>query len=387
MKLYDKFPEPVGSFTVGRTQIDFRYKASDNSERELTAFFYYPSDDSGGRPAAEYAFSQIHALRNEMLEKIGGAKEQPFADDFKTSCYEGLALSKLESSYPVLIYNHGAGMFPQHGTMICQDLASTGYIVVSAGHPGSGAQKFSDGRILGMSKEFINSLAEYSREVLTLYMQTPQMLMGKLQHEEALAISRKVTGAPEALKFGHYAAAQSEDVRFIADCLNKMNAGDMESIFKGRLRLEIGIGVLGHSFGGTTAAIACRDDARFVCGVNFDGNMLGCLDSDLKKPFLQLCTALAYNTNAFLLETNTADTYFAVIDNIQHYQFSDSLFTNRDENLAPAREAMQVRDIIITYTKAFFDRYLLKCAAEIEGFSYDGVEMIIKPGKSQTASM
>lgn len=47
MKRYDAFPEPIGGYTAGRTQMDFEYTASDHSKRELTAFVYYPTAAKG----------------------------------------------------------------------------------------------------------------------------------------------------------------------------------------------------------------------------------------------------------------------------------------------------------------------------------------------------
>lgn len=32
MKKYDAFPEPIGGYTVGRTQMDFEYTASDHTK-------------------------------------------------------------------------------------------------------------------------------------------------------------------------------------------------------------------------------------------------------------------------------------------------------------------------------------------------------------------
>ncbi|PAD19893.1 hypothetical protein CHH64_17000 [Terribacillus saccharophilus] len=95
-------------------------------------------------------------------------------------------------------------------------------------------------------------------------------------------------------------------------------------------------------------------------------NMLGALDSDLKKPFMQLSTALAYNTNAFLLETNSQETYFVIIDNVTHGDFSDALFAFTNEASRGTRDAMEQRNIITSYTKAFFDKYMLKKETEIE---------------------
>ncbi|WP_440108611.1 alpha/beta hydrolase [Paenibacillus sp. QZ-Y1] len=350
----DEFPKPVGSYTVGRTQMDFKYKASDHSERELTALFFYPSDSSEGKPTAEYAFPEFHTLRDELLVRLGATAggEQLFDSNFKTWSYDDLALSEKEKQYPVLFFVHGAGAYPQQGTLFAQDLASTGYIVVSIGHAESGVYKLKDGRTVGMSEEFMDELTKYGMEAAALT--PPEIVTEKLVAEEAMELSRKLTSAPEAVKFAKYAVLQSEDIRYVADHLYRMNRGDIESMFKGRLQLEIGMGVFGHSFGGTTAAIVSRDDDRFVGAVNLDGNMLGALDSDLKKPFMQLGTALAYNTNAFLLESNSQETYFAIIDHVTHGDFSDSLFTTTNEASRGTRDAMEQRNIITSYTKAFF---------------------------------
>ncbi|MDN8588848.1 S-layer homology domain-containing protein [Paenibacillus sp. 11B] len=373
----DQFPKPVGNYTVGRTQMDFTYRASDNLARDLTAIIFYPSDSSKGKPTAEYAFSEFQSLRDELVVKLGGTAggEQLFAPNFKTWSYDDLALSKKEKQYPVLFFSHGAGAYPQQGTLFSQDLASAGYIVVLIGHPGSGVSKLKDGRIKGMTTEFLDDIVKYTMEFAGLITPQISILTEKLGEEQAIEVSRQLTSAPEAVNFAKYAVLQSEDISYVADRLYEMNSGDIDSIFKGRLQLEIGMGVFGHSFGGTTAALVSRDDDRFVGAVNLDGNMLGALDSDFKKPFMQLGTVLAYNTNAFLLESNSKETYFAIIDNVVHSDFSDSLYTGGE---APrgTRDAMEQRTIISSYTKAFFDRYLLKKEAEIENLTFDGVEMI-----------
>lgn len=378
--IYKEFPKPIGNYTVGRTQMDFKYTASDQSERELTALFFYPSDSSEDKSTAEYAFPEFHSLRNELLVKIGAPLgEQLFDSNFKTWSYDDLALSKQETQYPVLFFSHGAGAYPQQGTVFAQDLASAGYIVVSIGHAESGVYKLKDGRTVAMTEKFMEDLTAYSMEVASLIMPQPQIMTEKLGEEQAIKTSRQLTSAPQAVEFAKYAVLQSEDIRHVADRLYAMNAGDIESLFEGRLQLDIGMGVFGHSFGGTTAAIVSRDDDRFVGSVNLDGNMVGALDSDLKKPFMQLGTVLAYNTNAFLLESNSEDTYFAIIDQVTHGDFSDSMFTTTDLGSRGARDAMEQRDILTSYTKAFFDNYLLNKTLGLESLAFEGVEMIKKP--------
>ena len=342
----------------------------------MTALFYYPSDSDEGKPTAAYAFPEFHAFRNELEVKIGNKNSDPLFDsDFKTWSYEDVALSEKETHYPVLFFSHGAGAYPDQGTLFAQDLASTGYIVVSVGHAETGVSKFKDGRIGAMSEEFMDELKSYSSRFAFRVLPRFNMIYKKFDQEKAMRISRKLTSKPEADRLSKYALLQSEDIRYVADNLYKMNTGDLESMFEGRLQLDLGLGMFGHSFGGTTAAIVSRDDERFIGSVNLDGNMVGALDSDFKKPYMQLGTVLAYNTNAFLLESNSEDTYFAIIDDVTHSDFSDSLFTGT-YNERGERDALEQRDILTSYTKAFFDKYMLKQEVDIEDIVFDGIEMI-----------
>lgn len=66
MKTDDAFPEPIGGYAVGRTQMDVEYTASDHSKRELTAFVYYPSDSSEGKTTSTYMFSEVYEMLNDQ---------------------------------------------------------------------------------------------------------------------------------------------------------------------------------------------------------------------------------------------------------------------------------------------------------------------------------
>lgn len=368
------FPKPVGKYTVGRTQMDYKYIASDDIEREITTVIYYPSDTDEGKKTAEYGFSEFQEQRSRFLNDAENAKEDKlFNPDFKTWSYENLNVSATKEQYPVVFFSPGAGAYAEQGTVFAQDLASSGYIVVAMGHAESGVNKFLDGRVEGVSSRFIDSLSNYTSEFLDKVKFRLYIAKWKLPEKSAMKTSRMLTAAPKGIDFSKYAELQSEDISFVADNLYKMNSGEIDSIFKGRLQLDKGLGIFGHSFGGTTAAMVSRDDDRFVGSINLDGNMLGLLDSDLKKPFLQLGTVLAYNTNTFLLQTNSNDTYFAIIDGVKHGDFSDSLFTATEKSQRGSRDALSQRTILSTYMKGFFDKYLLKEDSNLDRLNYDGV--------------
>ncbi|WP_427181275.1 choline esterase [Paenibacillus sp. TC-CSREp1] len=380
MKTYDSFPEPIGSYTVGRTQMDFEYLASDHSKRELTAFVYYPSDSSEGKTTSTYMFPEVYKMFNEQpLVTAYLEGKDFFSIDIRTQCYDDLALSEKQKRYPVLFYVCGGGGSPEWGTVLCTDLASIGYVVVSIGHQNSTMYKRKDGRLFNVSKDFSDVIMAFSED--------PEMLAlaGKMEmrpdDETAIAMCRNVLALPILAKLTEYSKLQAEDVRNVADYLYKLDAGEFNSIFKDRLFLDIGMGIVGHSYGGPTTAIVCRDDDRFVCGIGLDSGAFGLLDSDLKKTFLLLFCEPNYNMNAIIGANNSMETYYFSIDRVAHLDYCDIVFTHVNSELRGERDAMEMRNLVTDYTKIFFNQYILQKAANVESLAYDGVNLIKKTSK------
>lgn len=377
MKTYDAFPEPIGSYTVGQTQIDFDYTASDHSKRELTAFVYYPSDSSEGKAASAYMFPEVREMFRER--PLITVLKDVYSIDIRTSCYDDLALSGKEKRYPVLFYVCGGGGSPEWGTVLCSDLASMGYVVVSIGHQNSTMYKRKDGRLFNISKDFSDVILSFSEDPRM------QKLGGKMvmrpDDETAIEMCHNVLTLPILSKLTEFSELQAEDVRFTADYLYKLDSGELDSIFKDRLQLDIGMGIVGHSYGGPTTAIVCRDDDRFVCGIGLDSGAFGLLDSDLKKPFLLLFNEPNYNMNAVIGSNNTMETYYFAVDRVTHLDYCDIVFTCFNEAVRGERDAMEMRNIITDYTKNFFDHYILHKAVSVESLSYDGVDLIKKTSR------
>lgn len=374
MKTYDAFPQPFGGYTVGRTQMDFDYTASDNSKRELTAFVYYPSDSSEGKKTSTYMFPEVYDMFHE--QPLITVLKDVFSIDIKTQCYDDLALSGKEKRYPVLFYVCGGGGSPEWGTVLCTDLASMGYVVVSIGHQNSTMYKRKDGRLFNISRGFSDVIMAFSED--------PGMvtLAGKMEmrpdDETAIEMCHNVLTLPILAKLTEYSELQAEDVRHVADCLYKLNAGELKSIFEGRLLLDMGMGIVGHSYGGPTTAIICRDDDRFACGIGLDSGAFGLLDSDLKKPFLLLFSEPNYNMNALIGLNNSMETYYYSVDRAAHLDYCDIVFSSVNEQFRGKRDAMEMRNLVTDYTKTFFDHYILQKAGSVETLAYDGVDLVKK---------
>ncbi|MDM5298300.1 choline esterase [Bacillus pumilus] len=377
METDDAFPEPIGGFTVGRTQMDVDYTASDHSKRELTAFVYYPSDSSEGKTTSTYMFPEVYEMLNEQpLVTEYLKKKDFFSIDIKTQCYDDLALSEKENLYPVLFYVCGGGGSPEWGTVICTDLASIGYVVVSIGHQNSTMYKRKDGRLFNVSKDFSDVMMAFSEDPEMMAFSSKMEM--RPDDETAIDMCRNVLTLPILNQLMKYSELQSEDVRYVADYLYKLDSGEVNSIFKDRLLLDIGIGIVGHSYGGPTAAIVCRDDDRFACGIGLDSGAFGLIDSDLKKPFLLLFSEPNYNMNAIIGANNSMETYYFSVDRVAHLDYCDIVFTSVNEELRGERNAMEMRHLVTDYTKNFFDHYLLQMDASVESLAYDGVDLIKK---------
>ena len=126
----------------------------------------------------------------------------------------------------------GVGALATDYTTIAEDLASQGYVVVGADAPyTTTVVAFPDGRVIHKTPQGSPGGQEISaNKVINLW---------------------------------------SSDTRFILDKLTYLNEKDPSGIFKGKLDMQA-VGIVGHSFGGATAAEACRDDPRFKAGIDMD---------------------------------------------------------------------------------------------------------------------
>ncbi|MGA3854097.1 alpha/beta hydrolase [Bacillus pumilus] len=377
MKRYDIFPEPIGGYTAGRTQMDFEYTASDHSKRELTAFVYYPSDSSEGKTASTYMFPEVYEMLHEQPLVTEYLKEiNFFSTDIKTHCYDDLALSGKEKRYPVVFYVCGGGGSPEWGTAICTDMASQGYVVVSIGHQDSTMYKRKDGKLVNVSKGFSDVIMAFSEDPEMMALASKMKM--RPDDKTAIEMCHNILTLPIINELTRYSERQAEDVRYVADYLHRLDSGEWKSIFRNRLLLGIGMGIAGHSYGGPTAAIVCRDDDRFVCGVGLDSGAFGLLDSDLNKPFLLLFSEPNYYMNAIIGANNSMETYYFSVDGAAHLDYCDIVFTGVDEELRGTRDVLEMRNLVTDYTKTFFDHYILQKAVRVESLSYEGVDLIKK---------
>ena len=379
-----ELPKPVGKYVVGITQLDFTDKSrtkvltfeEDNAFRKIPVTIFYPAQSNIGLSSAPYSSPELLEVVSKMMLGLFSKK----VAEVKTNCYENATIATTENSYPVIIFNHGYGSYTMQSTVLCSDLASSGYIVCSIGHPyESSGVKYTDGSVIKMPKAIQENVK--SGSLLEGYRQLRKVL--KASTKEYYSDSKAMETAEDFLEnyqnLNDNLQIWVDDSIFVADRLFALNEGKIKSIFKNKLKLSLGIGITGHSYGGATAAQTCLNDHRFVAGINIDGASCGnFMYEDINTPFLLIGTHVIKNIARTTYIYNTQDTYMAILDDTQHLGYSDGLFILRQANLINRigkREKYEFREIVTNYHLKFFEKYLLgDREIELKDIKYDGVE-------------
>lgn len=330
---------PTGPFGVGRLVLHWRddsrpevLSSRTTDKREIGVWFWYPATDVTGKQKAPYV-DQLDLLAQSL-----STDDVSLARSVQTHAVTNAPLVSSPTRFPVLVFSPGSGSLPALYTSFMEDLASHGYIVAALDHPyDNAAVRLSDGRIVKEATKPSDGeeLLRYQRERVNV---------------------------------------RAEDVRFVLDQFSRMQQGEFDTPFRGRLDLAR-IGVFGHSTGGMTAAEACMRDQRVKACANLDGVVnaqpayVDPQGRGPNQPFLflekplptmkgetpeeagQRLNLLRQRGNALLASVRRGRSYRITVQGATHSTFSDEEIIS-DANAARPR---QLLDFSRMYLRAFFD--------------------------------
>lgn len=246
-------PEPTGPYPVGTVALHLRDtsrpdpSAGPGAFRELMAAVWYPArnSDADSHPFAPWMTDgALKAFLNDAGFPL------PLSLAPLTSGRLGAPVHRFGHRLPVVVYSHGSGSHRADHTIMVQELASHGYVVLTVDHTYDGYTEFPDGRVITDG-------------------------MGPAQ--------------------GLYPRDYAADARFIVDCAQELASGrnpdvDGKALPDGLLGAldPLDIGMFGWSKGGTATAIAMTADRRIRAGISIDGPMLPLITTDLDRPFLMM---------------------------------------------------------------------------------------------------
>jgi len=317
-------PQPNGCHAVGTRTIVLR---DPRRSRDLLVTMWYPAVEGTSSFAPYMDKKTANALAEEW-------NLQPNFERLVRTHARLLAPIATGGPFPVVLLEHGSSVVPAIYTVLAEGLASNGFIVVATNHPpDSLISVFPDGHEVKFTPYWPT---EADRR-------TQGVAIGKFA-DQVLVV----------------------DVRFVLDQLPEMNSHD--HFWHGQLDLSK-IGIVGHSMGGTTAALATQEEPRILAGVNLDGSTYPGMNADVRpipvhKPFLFLATEehASGESRAREYVGSKSNTYYVVVTGADHMSFSDAhLVSSRfTRTLKPDESAFEWALITSTYTRSLVEEFLAK---------------------------
>ena len=381
-----QLPKPSGEYTVGTTSFAFTddsrpeiFTDNPDDKRLVYVQVWYPAESTEGSlrtplwidpetvaPAAakdfllpEFAFSHFPLIQSHS--------------------YLNAALAERETAYPVLVFSHGydIGFFAQNSIQM-EELASHGYIIFSIGHAYESSMVFdAQGNNIGMSKPRINAFYKEDEEKNELY----RKIFATVGAEQIQAARTWMAAVPIAQQS---IQVWTQDTQYVFTQIERMNRGELDSPFAGRLDTAH-IGVFGHSFGGATAFQVCAVDSRCKAAINMDGTQWGnLLDNPLQPPFMMMSGENSIGVNDWALSNAQENGYNIYVRDAYHINFTDfnlvsPLFKFPLFGALGSIDTRQMERIMNAYTLAFFDQTLKGIPSPLlQGNSTDYPEVDIK---------
>jgi len=251
-------PEPTGPDRIGTVSLHLVDTTRtdpwlpSHPTREIMVQIWYPAAATTGHPSAPWLSPGAVPHFEQSMGAPAGVLRWP-----TTHAHVGAPVDRGRSGRPVVLYSPGAGLDRTIGTVLVEELASHGYIVVTVDHThDAGEVEFPGGRV----------------ETLSFPSQIDDGVIA-----QALAV-------------------READSRFVLDQLAAINAGcnpdaddrPLPTGLRGAFDLSR-TGMFGHSLGGATAAATMHDDPRVKAGIDLDGSLLsGSATAGSDRPFLLL---------------------------------------------------------------------------------------------------
>jgi predicted dienelactone hydrolase len=361
-------PEPTGPHAVGTTVFSLVdearqevFSAESGDYRTLVVAAWYPAADVSGLKPVNYWDDEGITGEAYSLSAEIGTYWYTHLNLVQTNSFRDVMIAKEDQSYPVIMYSHSFNGLNTENTILFEELASQGYVVLSIAHSYEAIVSISpDGEVIYADLDYIFDLYEYDGELESELWDEFYKIENETRKTE---IIQQVLGMDE--EASQMLRARTEDAIFLLDELTQINADVV--YFDGKLDGER-VGIMGYSFGGATAVEACIADQRFIAGMNLDGWPYGAFFNSgqpISQPFMLINAEAIYEdeimVSDLIFTQMEGEGYRLNISGTDHGNFWDfPHFFNIYKYLGywMPIDSAKMSDIMSTYSIEFFDMYL-----------------------------
>lgn len=351
-----ELPSPNGPYAVGSRLVSLidesrtdAYFGRPNESRELLLRIWYPGVlPEAGAPRLRTLWQDLYRGPADSIALLAG-----YLRGIETHTYPDIPLAE-DGPFPVLVFSHAQGLFAEQNTLLMEHLASHGYVLIGVNHTHMSLRAVSSrGKVVVIDPE----------------RQQEALAAGDALNDETLTRIFASADTPEKLSadLASLAPALSEqlairvaDLRFVMDRIaSRGPVGPARTSLPAQLDPER-IGLIGMSFGGTTAMQACKLDSRCRAGLNLDGPLFG--DQRwhaLEAPFLGMLSEWTEPYYERVLLDAAGPYHEVLVHGAEHGDFFDLTFLlarwlSSSGEISPRRAA----EIVNTVSLRFFDAYL-----------------------------
>ena len=308
---------PTGPYAVGRISFLLsdplrtnRYNVRTNSSFMVS--YWYPAEAKTGKLPGVWEDKPLAQDPNwwdNYTDRVSS---------FVSHSLPSASVATNEVKYPIIIYVPGYSDPRAENQEKYEDLASHGYIVVSADHWEVYGTVFPDGRYLHGSSVYAGETSDKLSD----------------PNFAALAFERRI-----------------QDIRILLTDLDRADGSD--SVLGGHIDTNT-IGLMGFSFGGGVASEMCRTNNRCRAALVLDAYLQGADElrqAGLQKPFLGMYHSGGGDSTLFNKAVQDA-VWFGLSDTV-HVSFAYGY-----ETVDPSPANRELQRTMKAYILSFFNKYL-----------------------------
>ena len=341
-----KIPALSGPYSVGKAAYLYTDRsrselmtARENDLREIPITIYYPAENvpGGGETLTSVPY------RYYLYSKSFPYFMADYLDELEGKALEVAPV--LAGKYPLLVYTHDAPGFSLENSLLLEELASRGMIVLSVGHPNDSAAEIApDGRVIPYNKKRYSALNGEDQKKLDFavrlvfggrFASQNKPPYSKEIYEKSLEAIRGSELLLDKYLASSYISPQGREITWEADYSASEHVRDIIYVLENIEELEgktPGIleamdadnrFILGKGIGAVTAS-----DEKFKNVFKRTAAIRGsfsqaALSSPAKVPLLYICDQNDTGQNDMILDKNPAPAYKAVFPSMPFLEFND----------------------------------------------------------------